>query len=50
MVYDKQSLPMYMQLSFYNKAFDLENWDAEIELRCFEKNTPGKQTGLSPGF
>ena len=38
MVYDKQELTyVYAELSFYNKAFDLENWDAEIELRCFEK-------------
>lgn len=38
LVYDKQELTyVYAELSFYNKAFDLENWDAEIELRCFEK-------------
>ncbi len=38
MVFDKTELSyVYAELSFYNKAFDIENWDAEIELRCFEK-------------
>ncbi len=38
MVFDKLELSyVYAELSFYNKSFDVENWDAEIELRCFEK-------------
>ncbi|MBK8699588.1 MAG: AAA family ATPase [Saprospiraceae bacterium] len=38
MVFDKNELSyVYAELSFYNKSFDLENWDAELELKCFEK-------------
>lgn len=30
MVYDKTELSyVYAELSFYNKAFDIENWDAQ---------------------
>lgn len=45
MVYDKNELTyIYAELSFFNKAFDVENWDAEIEFRCFEKtNQENKQ-------
>jgi SpoVK/Ycf46/Vps4 family AAA+-type ATPase len=39
-VFDRLELAyVYVELSFYNKAFDIENWDADIELRCFEKLT-----------
>lgn len=26
---------IYAELSFYNKLFDVENWDVHIELKCF---------------
>lgn len=44
-VFDKNEVAyIYAELSFYNKAFDFSNWDAEVELRCFEKmNLDSKQ-------
>lgn len=38
LVFDKSEITyIYIELSFYNKYFDIENWDVDIELRCFEK-------------
>ncbi len=38
LVFDKNEVAyIYAELSFYNKSFDESNWDAEVELRCFEK-------------
>ena len=31
-----QTAYIYAELSFYNKLFDREGWEAEIELKCFE--------------
>jgi SpoVK/Ycf46/Vps4 family AAA+-type ATPase len=39
-VFDRSELAyIYSELSFYNKAFDTDNWEANIELKCFEKNS-----------
>jgi len=34
---------LYAELSFYNKLFDRDNWECEVELRCFEIKTTRKQ-------
>ncbi len=41
-VFDKhESSYIYAELSFFNKLFDEEDWDIEVELKCFsiKKNT-----------
>ncbi len=45
LVFDKNEVSyIYAELSLYNKAFDESNWEADIELRCFEKlNQDSKQ-------
>jgi len=36
-VFDRYSTSyVYAELSFYNKQFDEEDWEAEIELKCFQ--------------
>lgn len=38
---------IYAELSFYNKNFDIENWEVSTELRCYElKNTKRKVCSL----
>jgi len=37
---------LYAELSFYNKLFDEEDWTAEINLKCFAKETKGKNKEL----
>ncbi len=35
-VFDRyESAYMYAELSLYNKMFDLDDWDVEVELKCF---------------
>ena len=31
-----QTAYIYAELSFYNKMFDRENWEADMELKCYE--------------
>lgn len=38
-----QTAYIYAELSFYNKLFDRESWEAEIELKCFEIKNLKKQ-------
>lgn len=38
-----QTAYIYAELSFYNKLFDREGWEAEIELKCFEIKNLKKQ-------
>lgn len=37
---------LYAELSFYNKLFDEEDWTAEINLKCFSKDTKGNNKEL----
>ena len=35
-VFDRyESAYMYAELSLYNKMYDLDDWDVEVELKCF---------------
>lgn len=35
-VFDRYQISyVYAELSFYNKMYDLEDWDVEVELRCY---------------
>ena len=45
LVFDKNELSyIYAELSFYNKQFDVDNWDVEVEFKCYEKiNNINKQ-------
>ncbi len=37
-VFDKaETAYVYCELSFYNKSFDRENWNATVTLKCFEE-------------
>lgn len=38
-----QTAYIYAELSFFNKLFDREGWEAEIELKCFEIKNLKKQ-------
>ena len=38
-----QTSYIYAELSFFNKLFDREGWEAEIELKCFEIKNLKKQ-------
>ncbi|MFZ1704794.1 MAG: AAA family ATPase [Saprospiraceae bacterium] len=38
-----QTAYIYAEVSFYNKLFDRENWEANIEFRCFEIKNLKKQ-------
>lgn len=34
---------VYAELSFYNKMFDLQNWDVDVTLRCLSMKRAGKE-------
>lgn len=34
---------IYAELTFYNKRFDLESWEADIKLVCFKVGSPTKE-------
>jgi SpoVK/Ycf46/Vps4 family AAA+-type ATPase len=34
---------IYAELTFFNKQFDKESWDTEINLKCFKAGTPAKE-------
>ncbi len=34
---------VYAELSFYNKLFDIAEWDVEVELRCFAQKKANKE-------
>ncbi len=43
-VYDRlEASYVYAELSFYNKYFDLQNWDVEVTLRCLSMKRAGKE-------
>jgi SpoVK/Ycf46/Vps4 family AAA+-type ATPase len=43
-VFDRfETTYIYAELSFYNKLFDRENWEVQIELKCFEIKNNRKQ-------
>jgi SpoVK/Ycf46/Vps4 family AAA+-type ATPase len=43
-VFDKAELTyIYAEVSFFNKNFDLENWDANIQMKCYELNPEGNR-------
>jgi len=43
-VYDRQEAAyVYAELSFYNKLFDIRNWDVEVTLRCLSMKRAGKE-------
>src|SRR6188508_218096 len=43
-VYDRNEASyVYAELSFFNKFFDIENWDVEISLRCLSMKRSGKE-------
>lgn len=43
-VFDRfETTYIYAELSFYNKQFDRENWEVDIELRCYEIKNVKKQ-------
>ncbi|MBI5916539.1 MAG: AAA family ATPase [Bacteroidetes bacterium] len=39
---------VYAELSFYNKFFDLEDWDVEVELRCYHIKKTRKELCILP--
>jgi SpoVK/Ycf46/Vps4 family AAA+-type ATPase len=39
---------VYAELSFYNKLFDVEEWDVEVELRCFLVKKAKKELCVLP--
>lgn len=39
---------VYAELSFYNKLFDLEEWDVEVELRCYQVKKQRKELCTLP--
>ena len=49
-VFDRhESSYIYAELSFHNKLFDEEDWDIEVELRCFSvKKTARKELCVLP--
>jgi SpoVK/Ycf46/Vps4 family AAA+-type ATPase len=43
-VYERSEISyIYAELSFHNKLFDKENWEIDIELRCYETKNVKKQ-------
>jgi len=43
-VFDRfETTYIYAELSFYNKLFDVDNWEVQIELKCFELKNNRKQ-------
>ncbi len=42
-VFDRYELAyIYAELSFYNKAFDEFNWEADVQLLCYEETPTGR--------
>ncbi len=39
---------VYAELSFYNKYFDIEDWDVEVELRCYHIKKTRKELCALP--
>jgi SpoVK/Ycf46/Vps4 family AAA+-type ATPase len=48
-VYERSEVAyIYAELSFYNKLFDVDSWELDIELRCYEvKNTKRQMCQLN---
>ena len=43
-VFDRyQTSYIYAELSFFNKSFDSESWDVDVNLKCFELNKEPKE-------
>ena len=43
-VFDRhQTTYIYAELSFYNKQFDVESWEAQIDLKCYSLSKGGKE-------
>lgn len=43
-VFDRyETTYVYAELSFYNKMYDRENWDVDVELRCYQLLVNNKQ-------
>ncbi|HJW29037.1 MAG TPA: hypothetical protein VJ508_07275, partial [Saprospiraceae bacterium] len=43
-VYDRNEASyVYAELSFFNKFFDIQNWDVEVTLRCLSMKRAGKE-------
>ncbi len=43
-VYDRlEASYVYAELSFYNKHFDVKNWDVDVTLRCLSMKSGGKE-------
>ncbi|NET36731.1 MAG: AAA family ATPase [Cyanothece sp. SIO1E1] len=48
-VFDRyEATYIYAELSFYNKLFDVEDWEIEVELRCFTLKKGKKELCLLP--
>ena len=48
-VFDRyQTTYVYAELSFYNKLFDADDWDIEVELRCFSLKKGKKELCILP--
>lgn len=48
-VFDRwETTYVYAELSFYNKLFDEEEWEVEVELRCFSLNKGKKELCALP--
>ena len=39
---------IYSELSFYNKYFDIDDWDVEVELRCYQIKKTRKELCVLP--
>lgn len=39
---------VYAELSFYNKLFDVDEWDVEVELRCYQVKKQRKELCVLP--
>ena len=48
-VFDRhQSTYVYAELSFYNKLFDIEDWEVDVELKCFSLKKGRKELCALP--
>ncbi|RMG82400.1 MAG: AAA family ATPase, partial [Bacteroidetes bacterium] len=48
-VFDRQDVSyIYVELSFYNKLFDIKDWEVEIELKCYSLNRNRKELCVLP--
>jgi SpoVK/Ycf46/Vps4 family AAA+-type ATPase len=48
-VFDRyETTYVYAELSFYNKKFDVEDWEVEVELRCYAVKKSGKMLCALP--